>query len=189
MLTCPHCSSDILESPDLAGRQAQCPQCGGLFQYPVPQALVATSRPVRRPSRGLGCGAIFGFAVPAFIVLGCTGILLIGYIGSKDKPSLIRQQRGQVTIVDCPTTDSRTLAVDLATHKQATDTLLAKDAIGYDELVISGKLFRVSGNTRVLVLDIDTYSSFIIVKVRVMDGPNFGKVGWIDQSLLKPTKD
>jgi hypothetical protein len=56
-----------------------------------------------------------------------------------------------------------------------TKALAAKDKIGIEELIRQERIFPVANGTRLLVLE--QYRD--MTKVRVMEGPQFGKAGWV----------
>lgn len=74
--------------------------------------------------------------------------------------------------------------VMLAADEQSLDALmsaLASRAGGVDGLIQSGKVFTAANRTRVRVLD----NSSAKVKVRILEGPNIMKEGWVHERWLQ----
>jgi len=73
--------------------------------------------------------------------------------------------------------ESITLAVDKKAYDELTNCYIAKDKIGILNLVIARKSFTVENGTRVLVIA----KSFTMskVRVRILEGKNMGKAGWV----------
>jgi len=68
------------------------------------------------------------------------------------------------------------VAVDEKSLGEYSEAALAKDKIGFQQLVTSGRLYSVDdGTTEVLVLK----TTFTRSKVRIMSGPHQGRVGWV----------
>ena|SRR3990167_4333807 len=58
----------------------------------------------------------------------------------------------------------------------------AKDQVGYTALILSGQVFSVPANTKVLVLNPGVFTS----EVRVLEGPQVGKSGLVAAEFVKP---
>ena len=73
----------------------------------------------------------------------------------------------------------------LGTTKEAQDkvgkTLLAKDEMGIAELLITGEAFGVAICTKAKVID----SAVGIRQVRILEGENLGKSGWLPYEWIK----
>lgn len=67
------------------------------------------------------------------------------------------------------------VAVDRDAHDELMEVVLSKDEIGGNILLASGRVFLVDDGSKVLVIDRDPY----IVKVRILEGPYYGRSGWV----------
>jgi hypothetical protein len=61
------------------------------------------------------------------------------------------------------------------------DALAARDQVGLDRLMASGKVFRVSNGTRAKLIK----AGFVSRKVRILDGPHAGRAGWIESEFVR----
>ena len=71
-------------------------------------------------------------------------------------------------------TEHLTLAIDKKAHDELLSAVLAKDKVGYDQLVLSGRAFIVPNKAKIRVID----RGLFIRKVRILDGPLQGFAGW-----------
>jgi hypothetical protein len=69
-------------------------------------------------------------------------------------------------------------------YKELTKIYLANDTIGIGDFLLSGKGFAVPKGTKVLVTDTAVGAR----KVRVLEGDNIGKAGWIAMEWVSKTK-
>lgn len=73
----------------------------------------------------------------------------------------------------------------LAITKEAQDKILkavnAKDDIGLSQLLLTGEAFMVSNCTKIKVID----RSMFLRQVRVLEGEQFGKAGWMPYEWVK----
>jgi hypothetical protein len=67
------------------------------------------------------------------------------------------------------------IALDEKTLSDAIKAARAKDEYATQEMLGAGKIFTVSDNTKVLIID----SNLGVSKVRVLEGPYSGKAGWV----------
>ncbi len=127
------------------------------------------------------------------MTFGLVGILviLIIFIARGDKNSTS-------TSTNTPTTEKQTLSIGeegiinyntdrndcsgqaiLGISKEAQDKITkasnAKDKIGLAQLVLTGEAFMVDNCTKVKVID----SAMFLRQVRITDGEQFGKAGWL----------
>ena len=75
--------------------------------------------------------------------------------------------------------------VVVCTSKDAYDEFLqlavAKDYLGMSQMEAAGRLFRVPSGTKARVIG----TGFEKREVRIMDGENFGRSGWVTSSLVQ----
>jgi len=71
--------------------------------------------------------------------------------------------------------DEITVAIDEKALDDFIDAAIAKDTIGYTQMLNSGQLFLVPKNTKVLVLD----NKLFTTKIRILEGEHYGKSGWV----------
>lgn len=74
------------------------------------------------------------------------------------------------------------VAVDDAAFDALNKAANAGDQVGIADLITAGRVFTVSQNTRILVIENGIFS----VKIRVTDGPQQGKSGWVPAEFVKP---
>jgi len=73
------------------------------------------------------------------------------------------------------------IAVDEKALDEYSEAALAKDKIGFQQLVTSGRLYSVDdGTTEALVLK----TTFTRTKVRIMSGPHQERVGWVPREWV-----
>jgi hypothetical protein len=73
------------------------------------------------------------------------------------------------------------VATDEKAFDDVTNAAIANDTYGVKELLSKGKIFIGSYNSRVLVID----SAMLKTKVRLLDGDNIGKAGWVPFEFVK----
>jgi len=73
------------------------------------------------------------------------------------------------------------IAVDDAAFDALNTAANADDTAGMRQLVAAGRVFTVERNTGILVIENGVFS----VRVRVTDGPQSGKSGWIAAEFVK----
>jgi len=73
------------------------------------------------------------------------------------------------------------LSVDEKAFDAYSDAAVAKDMIGINELIRSGRLIPIIEGTHILVLDI----GFFKTKVRVLEGRHKGEAGWVPDEWVK----
>jgi hypothetical protein len=75
--------------------------------------------------------------------------------------------------------------VPVAVSEQALNRLIqlsvAEDNLGIAEMILSGQAWNVTSGTKVVVIDEGVLRS----EVRIMDGPQRGKAGWVPSDFLK----
>ncbi len=74
-----------------------------------------------------------------------------------------------------------TVAVDGDAFDALTSAAVANDAVGYENVLLSGRAFTVPNGTRALVLD----KGFTKTKVRVMEGANAGQAGYVPREWVE----
>jgi hypothetical protein len=76
-------------------------------------------------------------------------------------------------------------AIPVAASEQSFDRLtkasVAEDTLGIAELAVSGMMFEVPNDTRVLVID----EGFLRTQIRVLEGDHFGRTGWVPFEWVK----
>lgn len=70
---------------------------------------------------------------------------------------------------------------DEQTYKELVAAVTAKDTVGYNKLLYSGKVFEVATGTKVLVLEPGLERS----KVRILEGNNSGRSGWVPRQGVR----
>lgn len=148
---------------DVSSEAKTCPHCG-------------VSKPTKGPydiSAGMGCLLVFGL------------LMLIGFIGSLgDTPStpaptestgvgsdvVLSVNSGKVVV--CPTE---------AAYTEFGKLSAAKDYLGMAKMEAEGRLFTVTSGTKARVIS----RGFEKREVRIMEGPHFGKSGWVTASLVR----
>ncbi|MBA7670164.1 hypothetical protein ES703_78308 [subsurface metagenome] len=75
------------------------------------------------------------------------------------------------------------LGVDKKTLKEMNAAVIAKDTFGLDKLIKSGRIFTVPDGTKILMLD--SGWSFLVEKVRILDGKYRGKAGWVPYERVR----
>jgi hypothetical protein len=70
---------------------------------------------------------------------------------------------------------------DLGTRDELLQAAVAKDTIGENQLVASGRVLFAHNATKVLVLD----NGIGRLRVRFLEGKNYGKAGWVDSEAVK----
>lgn len=88
--------------------------------------------------------------------------------------------RGQEIIISGD--QNNWIAVDSAAWSEAYKASTAGDKHGLYELIVAGRLFVVDDGTPGLLLSIGMQQH----EVRILDGPQTGKKGWIDTKLVHP---
>jgi hypothetical protein len=73
------------------------------------------------------------------------------------------------------------VAVDETSFDALVKSSVKGDSYGVAELVAAGKVFGVDGPVRVLLLD----STFTKCKVRILEGPQTGRAGWVPTEWVK----
>lgn len=127
--------------------------------------------------------------------MGCLGLIVIIVIismvfnmfsGSKNTSSKSTTElipTGEQAIID-----SGPGATYIAQTKEGFEQLIkavnAKDQIGAMELIQVGEVFSVGQYTKVLVID----HGFARTKVRILEGPNVGRSGWLPYEFVKRTQ-
>jgi len=96
---------------------------------------------------------------------------------SKPSPSDI----GSTAILAVSESDMVLVAVDEEAFEELIKASVAKDYMGIAELLLLGKVFEVPNNTKVLVID----SAFAKRKIRILEGDEFGRTGWVPYEFLK----
>ena len=77
------------------------------------------------------------------------------------------------------------VAIDEDIYKESQSVIDTKDAYGMLEYYQAGKVFVVDNDTRVLLIERGT--TFAVTtrwKVRVLEGPNLGRAGWVHHSWV-----
>lgn len=72
------------------------------------------------------------------------------------------------------------LAIDENAYKEMEKSIWANDTLGLLDLTAKGKLFYVSNGIKVQVIEIGLERQ----KVRVLEGEQFGKAGWINYKFI-----
>jgi hypothetical protein len=94
------------------------------------------------------------------------------------EPERVYFQSGQSAKTD----RAVSIAVDDAAWDSMMEAITAKDEIGFNQLILRGRIFAVASGTPVLVLDV----GFTSYKVRVTEGPQAGRAGWVIREYLVP---
>lgn len=91
---------------------------------------------------------------------------------------------GEEGVLDPKSGDEEWLvAVDEEALDALTDASVARDSYGISELLMAHKLFAVPVNTRVKVIDTTATKT----KIRVLEGDQMGKDGWVSyEFVIKP---
>ena len=119
--------------------------------------------------------------------LGCLGVFILlvvifsiqsAFTPDQPKTGLSMGEKG---IVICGNEPTVFLAIDISSQDAFTKAAIAKDYIGMQRLVSTGRVFEVPANTRVLVIDRKTF----IRQVRVLEGPQAGRAGWLPMEWIK----
>ncbi|MEN3331470.1 MAG: hypothetical protein V7641_835 [Blastocatellia bacterium] len=74
-----------------------------------------------------------------------------------------------------------TVAVDEDAYSELDKVFQAKDQYGYDHLLAEGRIFRVTNNTRALILE----NGFFKLKVRILEGIKQGYAGLVPREWLQ----
>lgn len=88
---------------------------------------------------------------------------------------------GQEGIIDCGIGTCAVAMTEEAWHNHK-KALQAKDHYGTTTLIVAGKLVTVEKGVRVMVINHD--SDEALTKVRLMEGRNYGKSGWVPYEHL-----
>jgi len=128
-------------------------------------------------------GKLFGIAVLGF--LGLAGIMVI-IASSSDKAETPVSQpvKQSINIGDNAIIKVGIPEVFLGVTEQDQEvlgkSLMAKDTMGISNLLSNQKVFLVKEGTKVLVID----RAYGIRNVRIMEGVNTGKTGWLPYEWL-----
>jgi len=82
---------------------------------------------------------------------------------------------------DCSGEDIIILGITKEAQGKISKALLAKDYIGLEDLLLSGEAFEVNICTKAKVID----TAFGLRQVRILEGDNFGKSGWLPYEWIK----
>ncbi|MFA5794761.1 MAG: hypothetical protein WC980_06820 [Candidatus Brocadiia bacterium] len=132
---------------------------------------------------GLGCLGII-IALIALMILG-------SWLQEKDKDAEKDSGTSSVTSHKKPTiknakvlySEGATLlnvAIDEKAFDDYCNVLAVEDKYGYEELILSGRIFSVENNIEVLVLK----GGFFKSKVRILEGKSIGMSGWVENEWL-----
>lgn len=77
--------------------------------------------------------------------------------------------------------DRVSVAADSAAFDALSNAFSAKDTVGFTSLIIAGRVFQVSPDTKVLVLD----PGFLTTEVRILEGKHAGKSGLVPAEWVK----
>jgi hypothetical protein len=73
------------------------------------------------------------------------------------------------------------VAISEEAHRRSTRLAVAKDQIGWAQMILAGQVLLVPSGTKVVVID----RGFFLSEVRVMEGQYFGWSVWADNEFLK----
>lgn len=124
----------------------------------------------------------------------CLGVILFTIILAMIAVVLCVSSDGKTTTESYPSVGSEailsvegsgpiTVAIDEEAVEEIINALIAKDNIGLMNLVLAGKVFYVQNSTKVLILDVN-YSR-AIVKIRILEGDNWGMAGWVPYEFVR----
>ncbi len=99
------------------------------------------------------------------------------------KPIPSKVSVGEEGYVNVPSSKA-IIATTESNYKEITKIYLANDTMGIGDFLLSGKGFSVPNGTKVLVVDMSTG----VRKVRILEGDNIGKSGWIAYEWVSKTK-
>jgi hypothetical protein len=74
------------------------------------------------------------------------------------------------------------VAIDQASYNAFSKARLAKDNTGITQLILQGRLFSVEKNTKVKVIDQETF----VRKIRILTGKFKDEAGWVAADYVKP---
>ena len=107
---------------------------------------------------------------------------LILFSSCTDAPQL---NVGSEARISAPGSDKEVLvAIDVKALEELTNSFIAKDWHGVGEVYVSGRAFPVDNLTRVLIID----SGFGKRKIRILEGKQNGRAGWLPGEYLAPIK-
>lgn len=147
----------------------------------VPAGAPASPAPAKRKT-----SAIAGLALLFFCVLGWLLIDSLSNHPTPSKPDTPRQTggvAGEEARLYSTALDSISVCVDEEAFDRYVEVLLARDEYGLYELVVTGRIFFVVNDTKVLVLR--TRDSPRSTKVRVLGGEHAGRAGWVQSDWVK----
>lgn len=88
----------------------------------------------------------------------------------------------EVRIVPNSGAERMPLAVDPQAMDDLSKAAVAKDTVGWNEVIRAGRAFWVDRGARVLVLE----QGWETTRVRLLDGPQAGRAGWLISDNLRP---
>jgi hypothetical protein len=100
-------------------------------------------------------------------------VLLVGMTACSSVPT--RPAAGQEIRLSAKEGNEWYLADDAFSQDAYAKALAAKDTIGIQDLIRRERIFPVANGTRLLVLE----QGWTAMRVRVLEGPQYGKAGWI----------
>ena len=71
------------------------------------------------------------------------------------------------------------VAVSPQAYDELWDALAIEDRYGLQELILSGRVFPVPNNTKILVLNTGGFQGMERFKVRILEGDYLGSAGWV----------
>ncbi|MEW6209815.1 MAG: hypothetical protein AB1631_15735 [Acidobacteriota bacterium] len=72
------------------------------------------------------------------------------------------------------------VVVEKDTYSKLVKTVEARDDAGYRELFATGRVFSVTSNTKVLIID----QRLDMKQIRILEGPSRERAGWVHESRL-----
>lgn len=174
-IVCRYCGRDLTVAP-VPGTQ-QPPQAAGMpvqkqLAMPDVAGIVSVNTPKKRT--GISCAGL--------LVLAVIGACLVGiFITGSNQASSGNSSgaSGSVSIGESGHLSVGNSTVFVAVDEEAFDELVdaavAKDEYGFQDLMLSGRVFAVSDGTSVRVLDLGLFKT----RVRILEGPMEGESGWV----------
>jgi len=150
----------------------ECRECGNEV------STTATSCPkCGAKVRRYGCGSIVGFAILAIIVFSQLPTHKSSGPAPEPEPS---RTVGSDVVLHVSSGDV-IVCVDEAAYDELLKLAVAKDYLGIGLLEGAGRVFRVPSGTKARVID----SGFEKREVRIMEGPSFGRSGWVTFTIVQ----
>jgi len=121
----------------------------------------------------IGCLAIIGFIIIVTII-----ICLVDKAPSRPTSSI---RIGSEAKLYQSEGHQIPAAIDYDIYEEMVNEAAAHDTIGWQQLILEGKLFVIDNDTKVLVLD----SKGFALKVRILEGEYLGQVAWVSLDAVK----